>query len=251
MYCATLPLPETRQVLPFERLAAGAEHLGREVDRAVAGRLGTNEAAAPVQTLAGQHARELVPDPLVLAEHETDLAAADADVARRHVGVRADVTEELGHEALTELHDFVVALALRVEVGTALAAAHRERRQAVLEHLLEGQELQDAEVDARVEPEAALVGADGAVHLDAETAVDLDVALVIEPRHAEHDDALGLHDPLEDVGLAVLGALLDDRPDRLDDLIDGLDELGLRRILRVDVSHEVLEACCCHHILLR
>jgi hypothetical protein len=96
---------------------------------------------------------------------------------RRDVGVRADVAEQLGHEALAEAHDFVVALALGIEVGAALAAAHGERGEAVLEDLLEGQELEDAEVDGRMEAQAALVRADGAVHLDAEAAVDLDGAL--------------------------------------------------------------------------
>ena len=94
------------------------------------------------------------------------------------------------HERLAEPHHFVVALALGIEIGAALAAAHRERRQAVLEHLLEGQELQHAEVDRRMEPQAALVGADGAVHLDAEAAVDLHLAAVVDPRHAEHDRPL-------------------------------------------------------------
>ena len=60
-----------------------------------------------------------------------------------------------------------------------------------LKHLLEGEELEDAEVDRRVEAQAALVGADRAVHLDAEAAVDLHLALVVQPRHAEHDHALG------------------------------------------------------------
>ena len=66
VYCATLPLPETRHDLAFERFAARREHLGREVDRAVAGRLGTNQRAAPVQALAGEHAGELVAEPPVL-----------------------------------------------------------------------------------------------------------------------------------------------------------------------------------------
>ena len=66
----------------------------------------------------------------------------------------------------------------------ALAAAHRQRGQAVLEHLLEAEELEDAEVDAGVEAQAALVGPDRAVELDAEAAVDLD-----SPRSSTHGDA--------------------------------------------------------------
>ena len=227
MYWATLPEPETRQVLPSSVSPRVCEHLGREVDRAVAGRLRANQRAAPVQALAREHADELVADPLVLAEQEADLAAADADVTRRDVGELADVPLELGHEALAEAHDLVVALALRIEVRAALAAAHRERREGVLEDLLEGEELQDAEVHGGVEAQAALVGADRAVHLDAEAAVDLDLALVVDPRHAEHELTLGLDDPLEDLGLAVLGVLVEHEGQRLGDLLDGLVELGL------------------------
>ena len=93
---------------------------------------GRIERAAPVEALAGQHAGELVAEALVLAEHEADLAAAHADVAGGHVGVGADVAEELGHEALAEAHDLVVALAVGVEVGAALAAAHGQGGEAFL-----------------------------------------------------------------------------------------------------------------------
>ena len=54
-------------------------------------------------------------------------------------------------------------------------------------------------------PQAALVGADGAVELHAEAAVDLDLALVVHPGHAEHDLALGLHDALQDAGGLITG----------------------------------------------
>ena len=39
---------------------------------------------------------EVVGDALVLAEHIADLAPADADIARRHVNIRADVAVKLG-----------------------------------------------------------------------------------------------------------------------------------------------------------
>ena len=197
MYCATLPLPGDQADLALERVVAGLQHLVGEVHAAVAGRLGTNQRSAPAHALAGQDAGELVAQALVLAEQEADLAAAHADVAGRNVGVRADVALQFGHEALAEPHHLVVALALGIEVRSALAAAHGQRGQRVLEDLLERQELQDAQVDAGMEAQPALVRADGAVHLDAEAAVDLDVALVVDPRHAEHDDALGLDDAFE------------------------------------------------------
>ena len=77
-----------------------------------------------------------------------------------------------------------------------------------------------------MEAQAALVGADRAVHLDAEAAVDLDVAAVVLPRHAEHHDALGLDDALEDARAAQIGTARQHEIDALEDLLDGLMELG-------------------------
>jgi hypothetical protein len=87
VYWATLPEPETRQVLPSRSRPGLGQHLGGEVDAAVAGGLGPDQRAAPVEALAGEHAGELVAQALVLAEQEADLAAAHADVAGGHVGV--------------------------------------------------------------------------------------------------------------------------------------------------------------------
>jgi hypothetical protein len=55
------------------------------------------------------------------------------------------VTVELSHEALAECHDFSVALPLGIEISAAFAAADRKTGQAVLEALLETEELDDAE----------------------------------------------------------------------------------------------------------
>src|SRR5690606_26996667 len=65
--------------LAVERVAACAQHLLCEEDRAVAGRLGAHEGAAPGDALAGQHAGLVaVRDALVLAEQVADLAPAHA-----------------------------------------------------------------------------------------------------------------------------------------------------------------------------
>ena len=213
--------------LAFERIAACGEHLLGEVADAVARGLGAQRAAAPVAALARERAGELVAQPLVLAEEEADLPAAHADVARRDVGVLSDVALQLGHERLAELHHFVVRLALRIEVRSALAAAHREGREAVLEGLLEGQELEDREVHRGVEADAALVGADGAVHLHAVAAVDLDLAFVIEPGHTENDDALGFRDAFQNFHFLQYGARHDVGSQRFGDLADGLVEFRL------------------------
>ncbi|GBC86867.1 hypothetical protein HRbin12_00866 [bacterium HR12] len=227
--------------LALQRLAAGLEHLLGEVHGAVAGGLGPDQRAAPVDALAGQHAGELVPDPLVLPEEVPDLAGPDADVTGRDVRELADVPLELGHEGLAEPHDLGVALPLRVEVGAALAPAEGQGREGVLEHLLEGQELEEPEVDGGVEAEPALVRPDRAVHLDAVPAVDLDLPAVVHPGDPEDDDALGLDDPLEDLLLAVLGVALQGELDGLRDLPHGLVELGLARVLGYDVGHQLID----------
>src|SRR5690606_27181025 len=113
----------------------------------------------------------------------------------------AEMPVQFGHEALAEAHDLAVAAALRIEVRAALGAADRHAGQRVLEDLLEAQELDDPEVHGRVEAQAALVGAEHAVELHAEAAVDLHLAAVVLPRHAEDDLALRFADALDDLVL--------------------------------------------------
>ena len=143
-------------------------------------------------------------------------------------------------KALAEAHHFVVTLALGIEVRSALAAAHGERGERVLECLLEGQELQDAKVDGRVEAQAAFVGADCAVHLDAETAVDLHGALVVNPGHAEHDHALRLDDAVEDAGGDVFRVSVEHEPQRIEHFLDCLVKFGFRRIFCLYLRHDFL-----------
>ncbi len=93
---------------------------------------------------------------------------------------------------------------------------------------------------ARVEAQAALVRADGRVHLDAEPAVDLDLALVVGPGDPEHDHPLRLHQPLHDLGLLVLGVALDHQGRRFHHLQDRLVELRLGRVLGLDQCDDLL-----------
>ena len=156
--------------------------------------------------------------------------------------------DELGHEGLAEAHDLVVGLALGVEVGSSLSSSDGEGGEAVLEDLLESEELQDGQVDGGVEPESALVGSDGGVELDTVSAVDLDLALVVDPGHTEHDDPLGLDDPLDDSGLLKLGPCLDDGLQGLEDFLDCLKELGLVGVALFEACEDLLQVCIldCH-----
>jgi hypothetical protein len=117
-------------------------------------------------------------------------------------------------------------LPLGIEVGPALAAAHRQPGEGILERLLEGEELEHALVDARVEADAALVGADRVVVLDTVAALDADVSGVVLPAHAEADHPVGLGDAAQDL-LAVVGLLVGDEvEDVLGHFLHRLDELG-------------------------
>ena len=151
---------------------------------------------------------------------------------------------ELGHKALAEAHDLCVGFALRVEVGAALAAAHRQRGQAVLKALLEAEELDDGQVDGGVEAHAALIGAQGAVVLHAVAAVDLHMACVVNPGNAEHHDALGLHHALEKPCFFVFGMSCQSGFDRGQNLGDGLDEFRFIGVFRL---HLFDDACCVRH----
>ena len=91
-----------------------------------------------------------------------------------------------------------------------------------------------------METQTALVGADGAVRLHAVAAVDLHLALVVLPRHAEHHDALRLDHALQDLVLFVLGMLLQDRHDRGQDFLDHVMIFLLLRILLFDIRKNVL-----------
>ena len=90
-----------------------------------------------------------------------------------------------------------------------------------------------------MEPQAALIGADRGVVLDAETAVDLDVALVVHPRDAELNEPLGLDDPVDDARLYKVGTLGHDRLKRFEDLPDRLQKL---RFVRVALAYGVVDA---------
>lgn len=183
--------------LAAQILPARLQHEFGEVNEAVAGRFRADEAAAVGEAFAGEHRGETVGEALVLAKEEADFTAANANITGGDVGIRANMAEQLAHEGLAEAHHFAVALAFWVKVGAAFGAAHRQRGQRVFEDLLEGEEFQHAQIDLRVKAQAAFVRADGRAHLHAVATVDLRHAAVINPRHAEHDDALRLDDALQ------------------------------------------------------
>ena len=223
------------------------EHLVGEVAQSVAGGLSPCQRSAVRKALAGKNAGVLVSQSLVLTEQVADLSGTYAYVACRNVGVGTDVPEEFSHEALAEAHDLSVGLALGIEVGAALAAADGQTGEAVLEDLLESQELDDGDVYGRVKPESSLIGTDGRIELDAVSAVHLDLTLIVYPGNAEDDLALRLYQALEYSGCLVLGVGLDDGLQGFQDLVDCLQEFRLARIALFDLRVDSLRVIVFKH----
>ena len=137
------------------------------------------------------------------------------------------MTVQLGHKALAETHDLGIRLAVGVKVSAAFAAAHGQAGQAVLEALLKAEELQDRQVDRGVEPQTALVGADGRVELHTVAAVDLYLTGIVHPRHTEHNHALGLDQALNQTGLLILRMSRNNGLQALKDFLNRLQKLLL------------------------
>ena len=137
--------------LAFDILAVALKHFLCQIEQTVASRLGSCKGTAVGKTLTCQHALVQIADSLILSEHKTDLAAANADITRRHVGVRADMFAKFCHKALAERHHLSVGFSLRIKIGTAFAAADGETRQGVFENLLKAQEFDDTQVYGRME----------------------------------------------------------------------------------------------------
>ena len=78
-----------------------------------------------------------------------------------------------------------------------------------------------------MEAQPTLVRADGTIEFDTVTAIDLNIALVVNPWHAEYDDAFGFDDAFENPGTLVLGVLVDARLKGFEHFPDRLLELRL------------------------
>ena len=210
-----------------ERIVLLGKHVGEEVNRAVAGCLGASEGAAEGEAFTGQDAGPLIAKALVLAKHVADLSCAGANVTSWHVGVWTNVAGKLSHKGLAKRHNLAVRLALWIEVRAAFAAAHWKRGQGVLEDLLEAKELQDRQVNCWMETKAALVRSNCRVKLDAVSAINLNVASVVNPGDAEHNNALWLNKTLEQCGFLELWMSIKCRLDGGKNFFCCLDKLRL------------------------
>ncbi len=219
-----------RHGLALQLLAAVLQHLPGKEDDTVAGRLRPTRQTAEGETFSCDHALVAIGEPLILPEQIADLPGPHAQVAGGHIRMRPDMAEQLRHEGLAETHHFRVGLAVGIEVRAALAAADGQTRQAVLEDLLESQELDDAGIDIRREPQAALVRPEGAVKFVAIAPVHLHFAVVIDPGHPEADAPLRLDEALDEAGLDVFRMGFQNRLDRGEDLLDRLQKFRFARV---------------------
>ena len=91
-----------------------------------------------------------------------------------------------------------------------------------------------------METYTAFVRANGAVHLNAETAVYVNLTFVIHPRNTEHDYSLRLNYTLHDLLIQEVRVLKDIRSNALYNLTNCLMEFLLTGILGYKLSHEFL-----------
>ena len=154
------------------------------------------------------------------------------------------------HETLAETHDLVVRLALRVEVRTALAAAHRQCGQAVLEDLLKAQELDNRCTNRRVQTQTALVRTNCRVELAAEATVYLYLAVVVYPRNTELDHTLRFYNTVDNAVGFIRRVLFYDRLQRHQDFAEfRLVAVTLYDAVVYALKISVLK-CKCHGNLL-
>src|SRR5436190_683691 len=91
-----------------------------------------------------------------------------------------------------------------------------------------------------MEAQPTFIRTDGTVHFNAEATVYLNFAAIVKPGHAEHDDTLGFGDALQDLRRSVFRVLLQNQPQRVEYLTDGLMELRFRWVLRFHYGHYIV-----------
>ena len=231
-----------RYLHAFKALAVLLQHALCKIDRAVPRRFTSCQRAAIAQSLACQHAR-LIPvgEAFELSEHVADFALANTDISRRHIGIFANMTPEFGHEGLAETHQLAIRASFRIEVGSALAATDWHAREAVLENLLKGEKLDDSNIHGRMEPCAPLIGTQGGIELNTESAIDPHLSLIIDPGDPENDLPFGFAQAL-DQSLIEIGRMLgDNRSQTFQDLPDRLVKFRFAGIALQDVMQDGFE----------
>jgi hypothetical protein len=89
--------------------------------------------------------------------------------------------------------------------------------------------------------QAALVGTQGAVESHAEAAIDVHLAAVVLPWHAEDDLPLGLADALDDLVLGVLRMFTQHWLERFADLANRLMKFGFAAVAANHIFDDLID----------
>ncbi len=228
--------------LTLHGVALFFDHVFHIVHGTETGSFGTDEGATPAIALTSESAGAvLASEFLVHTVHIANFAAANAYVTSGAVLIGTDIAPEFIDKSLAEAHDFGIALSNGVEISTTLTTAERQHGQAVLEDLLEAQELQHGDVNGLVETETTFVGAEGGVVLDTVAEVRLDFAIAVNPSHAEREDTIRLDESFDDLGLFELRVLVVDFFDAFEHFAHCLQILIFARMLGFQSGHNFID----------
>ena len=86
------------------------------VNQPVSGGFFTNPTTAPVNPFSGKDPFKAVNNTFVLAEQESDFAAAHSNITCRYIGFRPHMTIQLSHKTLAKAHNFIVRFSFGVEI---------------------------------------------------------------------------------------------------------------------------------------
>ena len=137
------------------------------------------------------------------------------------------MTEKFSHKALAEAHNFIVRLAFRIKVRTALATADWQTCKRIFENLLKSKEFKNAEIDTWVETKTALVRSNCTIHLDTISTIDLYFAFIILPRYTESNNALRFNHALQEFNFLILWIAFKYRNDSSQNFFDCILEFDL------------------------
>ncbi len=137
------------------------------------------------------------------------------------------MTVQFGHQRLAEAHHFAFAFAFRIKIAAAFTAAHRQGGEGIFKGLFKAEELQDRQVNRRVETHPALEWTNRRAELDTPGAVDLHLITVVNPHYAELDHALGFNQAFKQRHLTVARVLFQEWPEGGHHFTYGLSKFAL------------------------
>ena len=108
------------------------------------------------------------------------------------------------------------------------------------EDLLKSKKFQYPLIHAGVKAQAALVGANGRIILDAETFIDLNLAVVIDPLHTKRNGAFWLNKALKDFKALVLRIFVQYGLQTVQHFLYSLKEYGLVGISVLKIAYYAL-----------